>query len=214
METDEYKTMFEAEGSHWWYVSLHRLILNHVKNEYTSKGPLDILDAGCGTGRLMELMNEYGRVSGVDISPTAIAFCKERGLENATQADINSFSTAPGSFDIITSIDVLYHNTIVDETAIIRKFQTMLKPGGLLILNLPAFDFLKSVHDVKTHTRKRYIIGELKNILSGCGFDIEKSTYRVFILFPIIAVLRILKKLIHRHGEMIICPPRSKRLRA
>lgn len=52
MNDVEYERMYRAEGLHWWYVSLHELILRHVRLEVEKRGRLAILDAGCGTGRL------------------------------------------------------------------------------------------------------------------------------------------------------------------
>ena len=81
MNQREYRRMFEVEDRHWWYVGLHELILAQVGRIAASAGePLRILDAGCGTGRLMELLASAGSVEGCDISPDAVAFCRNDPL--------------------------------------------------------------------------------------------------------------------------------------
>src|SRR3989304_3802618 len=102
MNDNEYGRMFEVEDSHWWYVTLHRLILKYVAREHNRKGPLDILDAGCGTGRLCQLMSGFGNVQGVDMSGTAVKLCRKRALNAVYQADLNSMDLGKDRFDVIT----------------------------------------------------------------------------------------------------------------
>ena len=123
--------MYRVEDFHWWYRALHELILAAVSREYRSKGALAILDAGCGTGRLCQLLQPYGSVAGFDLSDEALSCCRERGVGNLFRADLNAFAVRPGSFDMITSIDTLYHQWIIDERAILKKFREALKPGGV-----------------------------------------------------------------------------------
>lgn len=195
MNEREYDSMYAVEDTHWWYVSLHELICSYVAGERNRKGaPLDILDAGCGTGRLMQLMQPYGTVEGFDLSERALGFCRERGLANIRQANLNDVEPGETRYDIITSIDVIYHRAVQDESGILTRFYRSLKPGGLLIVNLPAFEFLRSTHDIAVHTRRRYTRGELENLLIRCGFAVEKSSYRIAFLFPFIAGYRLARR--------------------
>lgn len=198
MNEREYRQMYDVEETHWWYVALHRLIQRYVAREHSRKGALAILDAGCGTGRLCQLMQQFGRVSGFDSSAEALGFCKKRGLADLFRADLNDVELGENRYDIITSIDVLYHRGIEDETRIAAKFLQALKPGGLLILNLVAFEALRSSHDIAVHTRKRYTRGELTRMLTDCGFVIEKATYRLGLLFLPILCYRMAKKITTR----------------
>lgn len=192
MNPAEYRRMFESEDSHWWYVGLHELILRHVADESGRLGRRPrILDAGCGTGRLCQLMSSYGDVDGVDASQDALDCCRERGVP-ATRCDLNDLETEPDSYDIITSIDVLYHRGIRDDVAVMERLRTGLRPGGMLILNLVAHEFLRSTHDVAVHTRERYTIRMLTERLERAGFENVLITYRVSLLFPLIAAYRIL----------------------
>lgn len=200
MNEREYERMFRVEDRHWWYAGLHELILDSVAGE-KGDGPLAILDAGCGTGRLCQLLQPFGMVAGCDASSQALAFSRSRGLGGLFHADLNQVDLGEKRYDVITSIDVLYHQAIIEEKEIIGRLYRALKPGGLLILNLVAFEFLRSTHDIAVHTRKRYTLGELLPVLTGQGFSIEKATYRLGFLFFPIAFYRLAKKLLSRPSQ-------------
>ncbi|MBI5101359.1 MAG: class I SAM-dependent methyltransferase [Nitrospirae bacterium] len=195
MEISEYRAMYNSEERHWWYVSLHELIAHCVNRERRGNGLLKIFDAGCGTGRLCQILSEHGTVSGCDVSDTAISFCRERGLETVRLEDLNSFDPGTDCFDIITSIDVLYHRAVIDDTEIVRRLYGSLKPGGLLIVNLPAYEALRSAHDRAVHTGRRYTRARVTDMLTASGFVIEKASYRVCLLFVFIAAFRLLKNI-------------------
>lgn len=185
--------MYEVEDYHWWYVALHELIISALKAGGRSPERLSILDAGCGTGRLCQLLEEYGEVSGCDISPEALELCSRRGLKSLFRADLNDVNFPSARYDVITSIDTLYHRAIRDERVVLDKFHAALRPGGMLIVNLVAHEFLRSTHDIAVHTRKRYTRKEVTALLERSGFTIIVSSYRLgFLFFPIVA-LRFLK---------------------
>lgn len=190
MNNAEYGIMRSLEDTHWWYAGLHELVMACLEREYAIHGTLAILDAGCGTGRLCQLMARYGRVTGCDYAETALEFCRRRGLENVVLADLNTFDPGADRYDVITSMDVLYHRAVEDDRAVIRSLYRALKPGGALILNLPAHEGLRGLHDRAVHTRHRYRRGEVSALLAAAGFRVEKSTYRLAALFPPILAIR------------------------
>jgi SAM-dependent methyltransferase len=196
MNQVEYTRMYEAEERHWWYVGLHELILATIRRESRRLGrPLDIFDAGCGTGRLSQLMTAYGhRVDGCDASEEALRLCRLRGIETMVVTDLNSIELEPEAFDVITSIDVLYHSGVTDDVAVMRRLRRGLRPGGMLILNLVAYEFLRSTHDIAVHTRERYTRSCLRERLQEAGFSAEFVSYRVSILFPFIAMYRLVMR--------------------
>ncbi|TFG89380.1 MAG: class I SAM-dependent methyltransferase [Gemmatimonadales bacterium] len=196
MNEREYALMFSIEEEHWWYVALHELVVRCVAREAAQRGPLTILDAGCGTGRLCQLLQPFGRVSGCDLAEPALAFCRQRGIE-VFAADLNEADLGTARFDVITSIDVLYHQAIRDDAPVLASLFRALKPGGLLILNLVAFEFLRSTHDLAVHTRERYTRPLLEERLSTAGFTVEIASYRLAPLFPLIALIRLVKRLLH-----------------
>lgn len=190
MNAAEYQRMFNAEERHWWYVALHELIISQVAAEAATRGPLQIFDAGCGTGRLAELLAPYGAVSGCDASAAAIAFCRQRRLTSMKEISLQEVTLPANHFDVITCIDVLYHRGIADDVEILAKLRAALKPGGLLIIHLVAGPSLYSSHDVAVHTRERYTRPLLQKRIARAGLLTEKLSYRLTPLFPLIAAWR------------------------
>ena len=185
MHKSEYKKIYLLEDKYWWYRALHELIEYQVnKFRCTNKKDLDILDAGCGTGKLLAILNKYGRIKGIDYSKEAIDYCKVRGLKNVEVADLCNYNFGEFLYDVITCIDVLYHSAIEDDIKILSKLYYSLKDNSLLILNLPAFDCLKRKHDTgaaggERRYRRNVIIPQLIKI----GFKIELQSYRLPLLF-------------------------------
>jgi SAM-dependent methyltransferase len=195
MNLREYRQMYEVEDYHWWYATLHDLIVRVVVRERRRAGRgLVILDAGCGTGRLCRLLAKFGDVSGCDLSEEALACCRERGVA-AFRADLNSLDLSPERYDVITSIDTLYHQWIADEAPVLAAFHRALRPGGIVVLNLVAFETLRSSHDIAVQTRRRYTRPEVVAMLENAGFTVELATYRLGLLFPPILLIRLLRRL-------------------
>lgn len=203
MNLVEYSKMYKAEEYHWWYVALHKLILTTIQRESERLGrPLKTFDAGCGTGRLCQLLAAHGHnASGCDASDEALRLSSQRGVGTLFHADLNTLELEPETYDVITSIDVLYHTGIVDDVAVMRRLLGGIKPGGILILNLVAHEFLRSTHDIAVHTRERYKKDTLCKRLQEAGFNVEYASYRVCFLFPLIAIWRFFQRFTHHQKE-------------
>lgn len=196
MNPREYLIMSRLEENHWWYRGLHDLVLRVISAEHDRKGELSILDAGCGTGRLCRLLAPFGTVRGCDLSELALQLCRERGGVDVFQADLNSADLGCDRYDVITCLDVLYHQAVEREGQVLDSLYRALRPGGLLLLNLVAFESLRSHHDLAVHTRRRYRRHEVIHLLRQAGFSIRLCSYRLCLLFPLIAVYRRLQRLI------------------
>lgn len=155
---------------------------------------LKIFDAGCGTGRMMEILQKYGTVYGIDYSEDAVRYSKERGLDNVEIGDLNDFNPAKEEFDMVVCLDVLYHAGIKDDMAVAGRLFRSLKPDGIMIINLPAFEYLRRSHDKVVHTRKRYRKREFVNQLRDLGFRVLKSSYRLPHLYFIILLSKIFSR--------------------
>jgi len=194
MERKEYQTLYEQEDSHWWYVGLRKLVFTFLHKFVPPKESVRILDAGCGTGGLLNGLRHY-KAYGLDISAEAMRFCKLRKLDNIINASLGDIPFRDNSFDFVISLDVLYHLGVKDDMKALGEFNRVLSAGGLLLLNLPAYDSLRGHHDQAVHTRHRYTFKELEQKSQKAGFNIEKMTYRNTILFPLAAAKRYLEKL-------------------
>jgi len=193
MEKDEYQRMYSLENDFWWYRILHELVEAKIR-KISSGGTMRILDAGCGTGRMMEILQKHGPVSGLDFSEEAVTLARKRGAGTVVRGDLNTYNFQKDYLDAVVCLDVLYHSGIKDDQAVIGKFYDTLKSGGTLIINLPAFEFLRRGHDTVVHTRKRYRRKEFVSQLKKAGFTVNTATYRLPLLFLVIMLSGIIKK--------------------
>lgn len=191
MKEEMYDIMYQTERDHWWYRVRRELVsrlLGQIQ-EKRSGTPLHILDVGCGTGLLMQEMQQFGQVEGVDMSERAVAYCRERGL-NPVVGSADHLPFSDGSFDVVVMLDVLEH--LEDDSAGAREVNRVLRPGGVAIIAAPAFMFLWGVTDEISRHYRRYTRGSLVRILKGAGLNVVRSTYFNTLLFLPIAAVRIL----------------------
>jgi SAM-dependent methyltransferase len=194
MQRHTYSIMYEVEGTHWWFAGRRRIIASFVEKICRDLGTERprILDVGCGTGANLELLARYGEAEGVDVSPEALAFCRERGLRNVKQGAAERLPYEDCSFDLVTALDVVEH--LDDDTAGLREMRRVLRPGGRAMLFVPAFMFLWGVQDDVSHHRRRYTLPELLKVVREAGFEIERATYANITFFlPILLVRKFMK---------------------
>lgn len=192
MESQEYAIMFGVEETHWWYKALHQLIFRVLETEVPDWRDKQILDAGCGTGAILKQLGNPLNTVGVDLAPEAVALCRQRGLDNVREADICALPFADLSFDVVICSSVLYHRWVKDVDGAVREMCRVLRPGGLLLLNVPAFQFLHSAHDDAVMTAHRFKRQEIKQLLLDNGLAIQQLTYWTTLLFPLAVLARTL----------------------
>lgn len=192
MEHHEYEVMYHSEEDYWWYVGLRDLILATLADVSRGQGGLTLLDAGCGTGKLLEVCRGY-HAFGLEVAPEGLRFSRLRALTNLVQASADRMPFADGSFDLVVSADVLYTIPAPGDQHALREMARVLKRGGHLLLNLPAYEFLRGRHDIAIHTRQRYTRGRLRAMLDVEGFRVRTLTYRNSLLFPVAALVRCLQ---------------------
>src|SRR2546422_1383613 len=172
-----YSIMYAVEGSHWWFAGRRRIIesfLERICKQLQTDRPR-ILDVGCGTGANLEMLSQFGDAEGVDVSPDALAFCRQRGLQNVHQGEAEHLPYEDGSFDLVTGLDVVEH--LDDDVAGLREMRRMLRTGGRAVLFVPAFKFLWGVQDDVSHHRRRYTLEALERVVREAGFEVERATY-------------------------------------
>ena len=195
MNPNEYAAMYQAEETHWWYRALRRLIFDSLGRYLPDWKTKRILDAGCGTGAILERLGNPEQNIGIDLAPEALAFCRQRGLENVREGDISALRFADNFFDGVICSSVLYHQWVMDVPSAVRELRRVLRPGGLLILNLPAFNFLHSPHDEAVMTARRFRAPEVRALLANNGFVVQRLTYWTTFLFPFAVLARALSLL-------------------
>jgi SAM-dependent methyltransferase len=196
LEFEEFRIMYEAEDTHCWYRGLRGvLFLLAGLNEPRAKDR-KILDAGCGTGGTLNALRSAGfqNLEGFDINPPALHFCKERGLSHVRIGSITDIPFDSDSFDLVISNDVLNDAGTPNEAAALTEIFRVLKPGGRVFLNLPAFNFLRGEHDIATDVARRYTKKEISRQLRQAGFRVKRVTYWNMLLFPVLALLRVFRR--------------------
>jgi ubiquinone/menaquinone biosynthesis C-methylase UbiE len=207
MKKEEYKIMFNIEDNYWWYVGLRQLVLSYMEGK-DKRINLRILDAGCGTGGMSTALKAY-KPYAIDYSEEAICYSKSRKIDNIARASVCCMPFKNGFFDIVISLDVLYHINVTDDVDTLKEINRVIDKEGVLLLHLPAYNFLRSRHDEAVQTKRRYTVKELKQKVETAGFEIEKITYRNVFLFPIAVIRRILEKLFlsnEKHTESELKP--------
>ena len=197
MEPGEYETMYRVEETHWWYCALHRLIIDRLSRSIPDWKNKPLLDAGCGTGGVLQHLGCSPNHTGIDLSPDAVEFCRRRGLPRVLQGDINKMPFETGTFDAIICSSVLYHRWVPDVGKSLLELHRVLKPGGFLLVNLPAFASLQSEHDERVFTARRFRRKEVRDLLRQSNFEIRECAYWTSFLFPAVWLARRLRLVQH-----------------
>ena len=190
-----YPILFQVEQSHWWHIGRRRILASFVADicsHVTDRRPR-ILDVGCGTGANLLMLSQYGDAEGVDISDDALAFCRERGLDQVRKGAGEQLPYDDNTFDLVTAFDVVEH--MDDDLAGLREMFRVLRPGGHALIFVPTFMFLWGLQDDVSHHRRRYRLPELRRVLEQAGFEIERSSYANITFFLPILLIRKLMRL-------------------
>jgi SAM-dependent methyltransferase len=206
----EYRNVFESEERQWWYVGMRALGLAlleaPLRQLRAERAALRLLDAGCGTGGNLRRLGGFGHAFGIDLSSTALRFARERGVP-AARASLLSLPFPDRTFDCVTSFDVIYHAWVPDDRAALREMARVLRPGGLLLLRVPALKLLWGGHDVEVQSRHRYTRGEVLSLVRDTGLEVRRATYCNTFLFPLILLRRGLDRLTGRTGSDVAFLP-------
>jgi SAM-dependent methyltransferase len=187
MKSEYYGEYFEHENSHWWFRWRFDMI-TEIVDSLPKGADFRLLDAGCGTGQMTKLLEEYGNAVGLEIAPEAIALARKRGVRNVVQGSISDPPFEAGSFDLVLSLDVIEH--VDHDIQILSSLFEVVKPGGHLIVTVPAFEALWSEHDEINQHKRRYRVPQLKAMLEESGFAVDRITYCNSALFVPVLVTR------------------------
>lgn len=190
MDASLYHRFYEVEDRHWWFAGRRAIVAAELRRHLApGAGERRILDVGCGTGGMLPILAPYGAVSGIDMEPLALDYCRKRGF---TDVALQQGYEPERPFDVITLFDVVEH--VPDEAGFLRLLSGWLKPGGLLVVTVPAFQWLWSRHDDLNHHQRRYTRGGLVAALTGTGFRVERASYFNFLLFPVVVATRFFER--------------------
>jgi SAM-dependent methyltransferase len=184
-----YRQLYE---NHWWFRMRERWVLEVLRQNCPANGWGSILDVGCGDGLLFDRLMEFGDVEGIETSREIV----DPANPQFQKIHIGPFddSFRPGKqYSLILLLDVLEH--IPDPGAALRRCESLLKPGGALVITVPAFNVVWTNHDVLNHHVTRYRKATLFPLLQKAGFKIADSAYWFQWTFPVKLVQRFVEKL-------------------
>jgi 2-polyprenyl-3-methyl-5-hydroxy-6-metoxy-1,4-benzoquinol methylase len=191
MEEYLYAEMYELEDKHWWFVTRKHIIISLLRRYLKKSSENKILDAGCGCGSILRNLQYMGQAFGMDASPEALKFSKSRFRGVVKQGFLPDDIPWPENyFDAILLLDVLEH--LEQDSKSLRSLGCHLKSDGVLLLTVPAYMFLWSSHDEVHQHYRRYTKKELSTKLLESGYKIQKISYFNTLLFPPIAIIRLL----------------------
>lgn len=206
MERQIYEETARTEDHHWWFAGRRKILASFIS---TLPLPADaqILEAGCGSGGNLPMLSRFGKVSAFEYDDTARAVAVRRNAGEVRQGSLpDGIPFAGKQFDVICLLDVLEH--LEQDKGSLQALYSRLKPGGRLLLTVPAYMFLWSIHDVLHHHHRRYTCRQLSSLVRGAGFSVRRCSYFNFWLFPLIAMVRLMEKLLPpRNPAPLQIPP-------
>lgn len=198
MKIRQFQELYDLEETYWWFVG-RRLLVRQMVERYVGSEGLRLLDAGCGTGGTLSRLQGLGDLFGFDYSEFALAYTRHRGFTLLTAGDLTALPFAESVFDVIVSCDVLEH--LEDDRAGLAEMVRVLRPGGSLVLTLPAHQALWSEHDEALSHRRRYSARQLRRMLEENGTTVVKLSPVVTVAFAPILFFRLLQRLRRRRPD-------------
>ncbi len=193
MESDFLKRYYQLERTHWWFIVREQIISQQLRKSLPVNIEQRILNTGAATGKTTELLQEFGKVTSVEIDHDTCEFLKNTLHITVTEASVTALPFENNSFDVVCAFDVLEH--VQDDVLAIKELKRVCKPGGMLFVTAPAFSFLWSNHDIVNHHYRRYTAGSLKALIEH-GFQVQYLTFFNTILFLPIACYRVIRNVI------------------
>jgi SAM-dependent methyltransferase len=193
MDRAVFDRMAELDQHHWWFTARRRILSSVIRRVVRPPAGARILELGCGTGHNLDTLAEFGRVEASELDDYARELATKRlgrVVEKVALPDLSKFPT--DSYDLIALLDVLEH--VPDDKGSLAAILTRLKPGGALLLTVPANPWMWSAHDVAHHHHRRYRKSEIAALAKEAGFEIELLSPFNTLLFPLIAGVRLLNK--------------------
>jgi len=202
MQETVYTQTREIEESHWWFLGMREIYRKQLDRIAASEGgraapgepPRRVLDVGCGTGGNLALLESFGRPYGIDYSLSAAAFTRDRGWPVVFVGSATELPMPDRAVDLVTALGVIEH--VPDDVAMLEEMRRVAKPGGHLLLMTSAHRWMWSTHDDAVHHVRRYRRSELERRVIVSGWQIEQVTYVNAFLFPAIAAVRLLQRLL------------------
>ncbi|HEX2016525.1 MAG TPA: class I SAM-dependent methyltransferase [Solirubrobacteraceae bacterium] len=200
MDTEYELQTHQVEDQHWWYRGRRR-VLAEVLRSLELAPHARILDAGCGSGRNMVELAAFGQVTGVELAPASVEVARGRGVGEVIAGSVVPLPLADSSFDLVVSLDVIEH--LDDDREALREFRRVTAPGGRLLITVPAYQWLWSMHDEVNHHRRRYTRRTLLSAAAEAGWRPLRTTHFNALLLPGAIAVRSLERVKRPSGPPV-----------
>ncbi len=204
MEAAAFQAFAELERGHWWFQgrrTLYLALVEHVLrrdgaiaavDDNGHRGGLQVVDLGCGMGGFLKPLERFGAVTGIELDESAVGWCRERGFPRTLVGRSDAVPLAEGHADLVCLFDVIEHTP--DDEPVLAQALRCLRPGGHLVISVPAYQMLYANNDRVAHHYRRYTRGPLVTKLRAAGFEVRKATYvNVILGLAIIPTVMLLK---------------------
>ena len=207
MERVVYDQMAALDQRHWWYRARREVIAALIRRKVRLTVDAKILEVGCGTGHNLGMLGQFGSVEALEVDETARTLAEERLGKSVFSAPLPELAGIPEQhYDLVAAFDVVEH--IADDKSAIAAIAKVLKPGGKLVLTVPAHQWMWSAHDIVNHHQRRYSKAGLKQLIDGSPLNLEAIGYFNSFLFPIAIAERLASKLRGKEDADLSLPPR------
>ena len=205
MERAAFDRMAELDSTHWWFIARGRILRELIARVVKPPKRARILELGCGTGHNLAMLAAFGAVEASELDDGARALAAKRfgkPIRNVLLPDLSAFKA--GHYDLIALLDVLEH--VADDAGLMEAIRDRLKPGGALLLTVPANPWMWSEHDRAHHHHRRYRKRDIARIARAAGYDIQLLSPFNTLLFPLVAAARVAGKLIGSKANDDVLP--------
>lgn len=207
MDRVVYDRMAAHDTTHWWYRARRDILSDFLAREAKLPANARILEIGCGTGHNLPMLASYGDVDAIEIDEAAAAKASERLGKQVGSAPLPELNgVEPGSYDMVAVLDVVEH--VEDDVAALQAIARALKPGGKILITVPAHQWMWSAHDVVNHHKRRYSKASLAKALDDAGLRPHKLGYFNSLLFPVAVAARFAGKLMGKDDSDDSPPPK------
>lgn len=207
MDRIVYERMAAHDTTHWWYRARREILSEYLTRFGNLPKDARILEIGCGTGHNLPMLAQFGDVDAIEIDETAAAKASERlGKPIGSSPLPELVGVKPGSYDLVAVLDVVEH--VADDIAALKAMATALKPGGKILITVPAHQWMWSAHDVVNHHKRRYSKGTLTAALEEAGLKWRQLRWFNSLLFPVAVAARFAGKLMGKDDSDDSPPPK------
>ncbi len=195
-----YDRMAEHDTKHWWYRARRKILSSLISRNIILPADARILEIGCGTGHNLSMLAKFGHVDAIEIDPAARAIAADRLGRSVGDAPLPMLAgIGEGQYDLIALLDVLEH--IDDDHAALIGIKRLLRPGGRLLITVPAHQWMWSAHDIANHHFRRYSKGQLQRVIDAAGFKHSLLSSFNSLLFPLAVISRFAGRMLGKEGS-------------